>query len=101
MFNCRSWQWRLIEGNTEFMRSLSAVCLPRGGSVPKNIHMSGSTASENRQRILYTPQNCFHLTSTDLANLLLMQVEFAGFLDPAKQLFVHNFALMENRFLTV
>lgn len=36
----------------EIQRSLSAACLPRRGSVPKNIHKSGSAASENRQRIL-------------------------------------------------
>lgn len=54
------------------------VC-PKRGSVPKCVVMSGSTDSENRQRILHTPQNCFHLVSIDLGNLLLMQVEFAGF----------------------
>lgn len=67
------------------MRSLNAACLPRRGSVPKNIQMSGSTASENRQRMLHTPQNCFHPISTNVGNLLLIQVELAGFLYSAKQ----------------
>lgn len=35
--------------------------------------------------MLYTPQNCFHLISANVDNLLLIQVELAGFLDPAKQ----------------
>lgn len=52
------------------------ACLPQKRKCTK---ASGSTDSENRQRILRTPQNCFPLTSIDLGNLLLMQVEFAGF----------------------
>ena len=54
------------------------VC-PKRGSVPKRVDMSGSIDSENRHRILHTPQNCFHLSSTHLGNLLLVQVEFAAF----------------------